>query len=93
MDLHIRDSFFRDWENISNRLLDKEMEALAHKVRKAYSVSDVYRMKKLIGSANRYKIELRIQTKIYWVLCQKFGNRIDFYRIKSEDWCKKHLKG
>lgn len=92
MELHIRNSFFRDWKNISSRLLNKEIETITHKIRKAYSISDVFRMKKLIGSTNKYKIELRVQTKIYWILCQKFGNRIDFFRIKSEDWCKRNLK-
>jgi hypothetical protein len=92
MELHIRNSFFRDWNDISNRGLNKEIETITHKVRKAHAVSGILRMKKLIGSSNKYKIELRVQTKIYWILCQKSGNRIDFYRIKSEDWCKRNLK-
>ena len=92
MELNIRNSFFRDWQNISSRQLNKEIESITHKVKKASSVSDIFRMKKLIGSSNQFKIELRVQTKIYWILCQKFGNRIDFFRIKSEDWCKKNLK-
>ena len=92
MVLHIRNSFFRDWDNINSRELNSEIGIIASKVRGANGVSEVHRMKKLIGYSDKYKIELRIHTKIYWILCLKFGNRIDFYRIKSEGWCKRNLK-
>ena len=81
MELHIRNSFFRDWDNINSRALNSEIEIITHKVKKANAVAEVHRMKKLIGYTDKYKIELRVHTKIYWILCQRFGNRIDFYRI------------
>ena len=93
MDLNIRNSFFRDWDNIGSRELNREIESITHKVRKASSLSGINRMKKLLGYAHKYKIEIRAHTKIYWILCEVFGNRIDFYRLKSEDWCKKNIKG
>lgn len=63
MELHIRNSFFRDWDNISSRLLNKEIGNITDKVKYANSVSDVHRMKKLVGSVNKYKIELRHSNK------------------------------
>ncbi len=92
MELNIRNSFFHDWDNIGGKKLNREIANTSDKIKKAHSVSDIHRMKKLISYTHKYKIELRIQTKIYWILCEGFRNKIDFYRIKSEDWCKKNLK-
>ena len=91
MELRIRNSFFRDWDNISSRALNSEIETIIKIVKATNIVSGIPRMKKLINYSNKYKIELRLHTKIYWILCEKHGNKIDFYRIKSENWCKRNL--
>ncbi|MCG3166762.1 MAG: hypothetical protein POELPBGB_02544 [Bacteroidia bacterium] len=92
MELNIKNSFFRDWDNIDNKGLNRAVELIVQQVKKANMPSDVHRMKKLKGYTNKYKIEIRVHTKIYWILCESLGNKVMFYRLKSEDWCKKNLK-
>ena len=92
MVLNFRNSFFRDWDNIDSKGLNREIESISKLVKVATAPSGVHRMKKLKGYTNKYKIELRVQTKTYWVLCEVSGARVEFYRLKSEVWCKRNLK-
>ena len=92
MELVYRNSFFRDLDSLSNRRLNLAIESLIKKISKANSLSSVPRLKLLKYTKEyEYKIELRIQTKIYWILCDEYGERIEFVRIKSEAWCKNNL--
>ena len=92
MELIYRNSFFRDLDSIGSREPSREIEKLIPKISKAYSVSTIPGMKQLKRSKEyEYKIELYVQTKIYWILCDIYDNRIEFIRIKSEVWCKNNL--
>lgn len=92
MELIFKNSFFRDLDKISNRELGRELEKLIHKITQARSSTSIPRIKHLRRSKEyEFKIELPVQTKIYWVLCDTIGNKITFIRIKSEAWCKNNL--
>ena len=92
MELIYRNSFFRDLDNIGSREPSYEIEELIPKISKAHSISAIPGMKQLKRSkAYEYKIELHVQTKIYWILCDVYDNRIEFIRMKSESWCKNNL--
>ena len=92
MDLTSRNSFFRDLDNIGSRTPNIEIAKLIRKIEQADSVLSVPRMKQLKRSRRfDFKIELKVQTKIYWILCNVYTDRIEFVRIKSEAWCKANL--
>ena len=94
MELIIRGSFFRDWDNIVSRELSKAIEEKKDEVKAARNISHISYLKKLRIRTNWYKIELRIsQHKIYWILCviRKPMDRIEFVRLKPESYFKKNL--
>lgn|GEM_PF-1398031 len=92
MELTFRNSFFRDFDQIDSIAPGREIEKLIHKISEASSVSSIPRMKQLKHTRQfQYKIELKVQTKVYWILCDVYANRIEFIRIKSETWCKANL--
>ncbi len=92
MELTSKNSFYRDLDNIGSRAPGIEVDILIQRIYQADSVSSVPGMKQLKRSKQfEYKIELKIQTKIYWILCDVYTDRIDFVRIKSEAWCKANL--
>jgi len=92
VELTFRNSFFRDLDNIGSRAPNKEIERLIAIISKASSTSSVPRMKQLRHSKQfEYKIELKVQTKIYWILCDVHSGKIEFIRIKSEAWCKANI--
>ena len=93
MELLFKNSFFRDLDGIGSKAPAKELEKLLQKISAAQSVSSVPRLKHLKRSKQfECKIELPVQTKVYWILCDVYGNKIEFIRIKSETWCKNNLK-
>ena len=92
MELTYRNSFFRDLDNIGSREPSRQIEKLIQQIGKADSISSIHRIKQLKRSKEyEYKIELHVQTKIYWILCDVYNKRIEFIRIKSEVWCKNNL--
>jgi len=92
VELTYKNSFFRDLDSIGSREPSREIEVLIHKIHKVHSVSSIPGMKQLKRSKEyEYKIELHVQTKIYWILCDVKDNKIEFIRIKSEAWCKNNL--
>jgi hypothetical protein len=92
VELTFRNSFFRDLDNINSKGPNREIEKLIPKVISADSVFGIPRMKQLKHSKQfEYKIELRVQTKIYWILCDVHNDKVEFIRIKSETWCKKNI--
>lgn len=92
MELIIRGSFFRDWDNIGNRELSKAIEEKKDEVKAAGNLSHISYFKKLRIRTNWYKIEIRLNKhKIYWILCVIFKNKIEFVRLKPESYFKKNL--
>lgn len=92
MELAFKSSFFRDLDKIASREPKRELEKLIHKISEAHLISSVPRAKQLRRSKEyEYKIELRVQRKIYWILCDVTESKITFIRIKSEAWCKNNL--
>ena len=91
MELITKKSFLRDWDNIGNKGLNNAIEDLSKRIAKATSVTQIPRMKRLRNGAHQFKIEIRVQTKIYWIICIVLSNKVQFVRIKSETWCKKNL--
>ncbi len=92
MELRFRNSFFRDLSSINSREPGLAIEALLQKINKSKSLSSIPGLKRLKRTKQfEYKIELKVQTKIYWILCDAQRNHIEFIRIKSEVWCKKQL--
>jgi hypothetical protein len=91
VELVTKKSFLRDWDNIGSKGLNKSIEDIAKRITKVNSVSQIPRMKRLRNGAHLFKIEIRVQTKIYWIICDVLGNKVRFVRIKSETWCKKNL--
>jgi len=92
VELKYRNSFFRDLDNISNRELSRNLENLIIKIQEAHTIGSIPRLKKLKRTkAFEYKIELQVQTKVYWILADVYSEQLEFVRIKSEAWCKKNL--
>lgn len=92
MELAFRNSFFRDLDNIGSRAPNKEIENLFLIISKAQILSSIPGIKKLRHTKQfDYKIELKVQTKVYWILCDLYANKIELIRIKSETWCKANL--
>ena len=91
MELLIRKSFYRDWDNINNKELGIAIENITGIVRKANNITQIPRIKKLIKFEVRYKIEIQVQTKIYWIFCLVRGNKMEFVRVKSETYFKKNF--
>ena len=91
MELLFRNSFYRDWDELGSRNLNRAIQEISVRIKKIDTISQIPRMKQLRRSDYEYKIELRVQTKIYWILCDVSGNKIIFIRIKSETWCKKNI--
>lgn len=92
MELRFRNSFFRDLNSVGSRETSRAIQLLINKIAKAKSPSSVPGMKRLKHTTRfEYKIELKVQRKIYWILCDSQSDTIEFIRIKSEVWCKKQL--
>ena len=92
MELIFKNSFFRDLDNIGSRAPNKEIEKLLLKISKAETLSSIPGLKQLRHTKQfEYKIELKVQTKVYWILCDAYSDRIELIRIKSETWCKANL--
>jgi len=91
VELKFKKSFIRDIDDIASSEPHKAIENLSQDIKKAHSISQIQRIKLLRQSKYEYKIELRVQTKIYWILCDVKGDTVLFLRIKSEAWCKKNL--
>jgi 23S rRNA C2498 (ribose-2'-O)-methylase RlmM len=91
VELIIKKSFLRDWDNIGSKDLNRAIGDLVRRISHAHSITEISRMKHLRNRANRYKIEIRVQSKIYWIVCDVLNNKMRFVRIKSESWCKKNL--
>ena len=91
MELEYKNSFVRDLDNIVNRQLNREVENIIQRIKSADEIHHIPRTKHLRNRMRGYKIELRVQTKIYWILCEVFGNKMILVQVKSEKWCKKNL--
>ena len=93
MELQFRNSFFRDLNILKSRALKQSLQSLLQKIESAKSINTIQGIKLMRHTTQfEFKIELKVQTKIYWLLCDLYQDRIEFIRIKSETWCKKHLK-
>lgn len=92
MELTFRNSFYRDLDSIGSRAPNKEIEKLFLKIARAQTLLSIPGIKQLRHTnLFQYKIELKVQTKIYWILCDAYSDRIELMRIKSETWCKANL--
>jgi hypothetical protein len=92
MELKFRNSFFRDLDEIKNRSLKLAVQKLLIKAKKLTTPVSLSGLKQLKRTkAFEYKIELKVQTKVYWILCDIQQEQIEFIRIKSEAWCKRQL--
>ncbi len=93
MELLFKNSFFRDLSEYKSKLLKKALSELLGTISIAKSVSSISGLKRLKRTnAFECKIELKVQAKAYWILCDVTSDGIVFIRIKSEAWCKKHLR-
>jgi hypothetical protein len=92
VELIFKNSFFRDLDNIGSRAPKKEIEKLILKISPARTISTIPGIKQLHRTKQfEYKIELKVQTKVYWILCDVYSDKIELIRIKSETWCKDNL--
>jgi hypothetical protein len=92
VELAFRNSFYQDFDNIGSRAPNKEIEGLFLKISRAQTLSSIPGIKQLRHTKRfQYKIELKVQTKVYWILCDAYSDRIELIRIKSETWCKANL--
>jgi hypothetical protein len=93
MELSYKNSFFRDLSEYKSKSLKSALRNLIVIATSAKNLTSIPGLKRLKRtSAFEYKIELKVQSKIYWVLCDVTKDGIIFIRIKSEAWCKKQLK-
>ncbi len=93
MELSYKNSFFRDLDELKSKALKIALRKLIVTAASANSLTSIQGLKRLKRtSLFEYKIELKVQSKIYWVLCDATKDGIIFIRIKSEAWCKKQLK-
>lgn len=91
MELITKKTFLRDWDNIGSKDLNRAIEDLSKRISRAHSISEISRMKHLRSRAHGYKIEIHVQAKVYWILCDVLNNKVRLVRIKSEVWCKKNI--
>ncbi len=91
MELITKNSFLRDWDNIGGKDLNQHIAELAKRINRAKSISEIQGIKQLRSRRNSHKIEIRVQRKTYWIVCDILGSEIRFVRIKSETWCKNNL--
>lgn len=92
MELIFKNSFYRDLDSIGSRAPNKEIEKLLLKILQAQTLPSIPGIKKLRPTKQfEYKIELKVQTKVYWILCDAYFDKIELVRIKSETWCKANL--
>ncbi len=91
MELITKKSFLRDWDNIGSKELNRSIEELSKNISQADSISEIQRAKHLRSRRHGYKIEIRVQKKVYWIVCDVLGTKVRFVRIKSETWCKNNL--
>jgi len=91
VELITKKSFLRDWDNIGSKDLNRSIETLVKSISRAHSISEIPRMKTLRSRSHSHKIEIRVQKKAYWIICDVLGNKVRFVRIKSETWCKNNL--
>lgn len=93
MELSFKNSFFRDLAEYKSKSLKKALGVLISSVLSAKSTSNILGLKRLKRTKSfECKIELKVQSKVYWILCDATAQGIVFIRIKSETWCKKYLK-
>ena len=91
MHLDIKGSFYRDWKEMSNRELSKRLREKIDKVESAAGISNITHLKKLRKFSSRYRVEISVGKKIYWILCIVWENKIEFVRLKSETYFKREL--
>ena len=93
MELNFKNSFFRDLAEYKSKSLKKALGELISSVLSAKSTNNISGLKRLKRTKSfECKIELKVQSKIYWILCDTNAGGLVFVRIKSENWCKKYLK-
>ena len=91
MHLDIKGSFYRDWKEISNRELSKLLREKIDEIESAHGISKISHLKKLRKFSSRYRIEISVGKKVYWILCIVWENKIEFVRLKSETYFKREL--
>ena len=92
MELTFRGTFRRDYQNVNNKELFKALAAKINEVKSAGSLQEIQNLKKLRKYETRYRIELRLkQKRIYWILCVITAEKIEFIRLKPEQFFKKTL--
>ena len=91
MELVIRGSFFRDWDNLLGRALNNAIKSKTDEIKAAKGISQISHIKKLRTRNIWYKIEIKTQQKVYWILCVIHKDKIEFVRLKPESFFKKNL--
>lgn len=91
MQVVIKGSFYRDWKNIRNKKFSAILLNKIDQVETAKNILQIPHLKKLRNYSSRYKIEIALGKKIYWVLCIVWQDRIEFVRLKTEVYFKKNL--
>lgn len=91
MEVLVKGSFYRDWQQIKNKQLSKAIQDKIEEIELAQDTSHISRFKKLRKYVLTYKIELRSGKKIYWILCKIHDDKILLVRLKSEVYFKKNL--
>ncbi len=91
MQVVVKGSFYRDWKKINNKRLSKVLRERIEEVESSKRIQQISHLKKLRNYSSRYKIEITIGKKIYWVLCIMWDNKMVLLRLKSETYFKKNL--
>ena len=91
MQVSIRGSFYRDWKQIRNKALSKRLLEKLEEMQSANNIHKISHLKKLRIYSTRYKVEMKVGRKVYWVLCAIRQNNIELLRLKPESYFKKKL--
>jgi predicted nucleic acid-binding Zn ribbon protein len=84
-------SFYRDWQQVKNRALNKVVQEKINEIESAQFVSQISHLKKLRKFVLTSKIEVFTGSKVYWILCKISGNTITLVRLKPESYFKRVL--
>lgn len=75
MELIFRPIFYREFDNIKNKDILKELQNIFHKIEKADSINEIGNLKKLRNYSHYYRIKIKISDKIDYRLVLMIRNK------------------